>query len=210
MGQDKIPNNIRANGGVTDLKRLKGLVTNAALVPGEQLLASRFDTPEVAGQGDVPKGLLAGDRQARSGAGPRRRGEAGDNVGVLMSFGKRSRPACRRSSSSSSARRNRDATHLQLHKVLVTSVQIADDKRRARIRPTTEPRTPRRTEWRNAAPTASLLVTLAARRAVGREGRVCLGVRNRLALRTSPTDAPEGGTQIVTPGNVYGGTAVPQ
>src|SRR4051794_38737549 len=56
VGQISVPSNLVANGAVTDLKRLKGLVTNSALVSGEQLVAGRFETPTVARQGDVPKG----------------------------------------------------------------------------------------------------------------------------------------------------------
>ena len=58
MGQTKIPNNLLANGAITDLKRLKGLVTNAALCPASSSWPAGSTRPTVARQGDVPKGLL--------------------------------------------------------------------------------------------------------------------------------------------------------
>lgn len=52
---DTIPQRNLADGAVTDLDELAGLVTDAAILPGEQLLEARFIDPlELAARGDVP------------------------------------------------------------------------------------------------------------------------------------------------------------
>ena len=143
LGRAKIPNNLLANGAVTDLKKLKGLVTNTALVPGEQVLASRFATPSVARQGDVPSGLLQVTVKLDAGSGRSAgRVRVGDSVGVLLSL-----PA-------GQAHARRD--HLQLHKVLVTSVQISGDASTVPNGTGTEgdAKEPRTAAWRRRPPTA--------------------------------------------------------
>ena len=136
VGQVKVPNDIRADGGVTNLRRLKGLVSNAALVPGEQLLASRFDTPAAAGQGGAPKGLL----QVTVKLEPER------TLGGKLKAATSSESCCR----SGPARQETPlpqvpvggtpeaagATHLQLHKVLVTA--SAYGRRQGRARSSTD------------------------------------------------------------------------
>lgn len=52
---DTIPERNLAEGAVTDLEDLTGLVADADLLPGEQLIAERFvDPDELAARGDVP------------------------------------------------------------------------------------------------------------------------------------------------------------
>jgi pilus assembly protein CpaB len=188
LGRTKMPNNLLANGAVTDLKRLKRIVTNTALVPGEQVLASRFDTPTVARQGDVPKGLLQVtvklDPERALGA----RVRVGDNVGVLLSFpSDKPAPA---------------ATHLQLHKVLVTSVQISGDASTVPDATGTDPKDTKKKKEVASAPTDKLLVTLALD-APSVEKVVYAAEFGTVWLSNEPANAPEGGTRIVTPDNVY-------
>ncbi len=52
---DSVPQRNVAVGAVTDLEELAGLVTDASILPGEQLLEARFIDPlELAARGDVP------------------------------------------------------------------------------------------------------------------------------------------------------------
>lgn len=52
---DSVPKRNLAEGAVTDLEDLAGLVADADLLPGEQLLTERFvDPAELAARGDVP------------------------------------------------------------------------------------------------------------------------------------------------------------
>ena len=52
---DSVPQRNAAVGAVTDLEELAGLVTDASILPGEQLLEARFIDPlELAARGDVP------------------------------------------------------------------------------------------------------------------------------------------------------------
>lgn len=107
-----IPRAYVAADAVTDLDDLNGLVAAVSLQPGEQLLESRFQSPEeLASSGahaDVPDGLqevaIAVDLQRIAGGsvGP------GDKVGVFVSFDK-------------DADTNA-TTRLLLDQVLVTSV----------------------------------------------------------------------------------------
>src|SRR5215207_2448165 len=52
---DTVPERNVADGDVTDLEELAGLVSDADILPGEQLLSARFVNPlELAAQGEVP------------------------------------------------------------------------------------------------------------------------------------------------------------
>lgn len=199
--QSAVPNNTLADGAVTDLKRLKGLVTNAALVTGEQLLASRFETPTAARQGDVPKGLL----QVSVKLDPERalggRIRVGDRVGVLLSFGE-STPARIPLAKVASGAVAPSSTNLQLHKALVTSVLIAGDASAVPDAPGTD-RKGSKKDAVTSGPTDSLLVTLALD-APSVAKVVYASEFGSVWLSNEPSNAPEGGTEIVTPGNVYG------
>jgi pilus assembly protein CpaB len=187
LGQTTIPNNLLASGAVTDLTRLKGLVTNTALVAGEQVLASRFDTPTVARQGDVPKGLLQVSVKLEPQRALGGRIRVGDTVGVLLSF-----PADKPIPAQ---------TNLQLHKVLVTSVLIAGDATEVPD-PTGTSSSGKKADTVSAGPTDSLLVTLAVS-APSVEKIVYAAEFGSVWLSNEPSNAPEGGTVVVNPGNVY-------
>ena len=182
VGQSTVPNNLLADGAVTDLKRLKGLVTQRRARPRRAAAGQpvRHARPS-ARQGDVPKGLL----QVTVKLDPERalggRVRVGDSVGVLLSF--RTGPQGLRSRSSRSRpARQPAATHLQLHKVLVTSVQIAGDA--TGVPDATDDRQQGHEEGRRVTSGADGRPPRDARsrRAVGREGRVRRRVRNRLAV----------------------------
>lgn len=85
-----IPISYVAEGAVTDVAALDGLVAAVVLEPGEQVLASRFVKPDSfgssGGRAPIPEGLqeisLAIDQQRIVGGSLR----AGDTVGVLVSL----------------------------------------------------------------------------------------------------------------------------
>ena len=58
---ESVPSAYVAEGAITDVSQLKGLVAAVSLKPGEQVLASRFVSPDAFGAGGgsvaVPKGL---------------------------------------------------------------------------------------------------------------------------------------------------------
>lgn len=185
----EVPGRVRAEGSVDDLDDLDGLVTSAELVAGEQLVASRFSSPTVARRGDVPADLL----QLTVELDPQRalggRVRAGDIVGVVLSFP------------------GPDTSHLQLHDVLVASVQIADNSGIPTV--AGEGAKDGEGDDKNAvssAPTESLLVTLALdARSV--EQVVFAAEFGTVWLAGEPIDAPEAGTRLVDRGNVYDRTA---
>ncbi|SFR98432.1 pilus assembly protein CpaB [Agrococcus baldri] len=104
----EIPSAAVVPGGVVDLSDVAGLLTVTDLQVGEQLLASRFVAPEaVPGEVEVPADmhLLTIELEPRRVIG----GElhAGDTVGFFVS----------------ATDSETSATHLMLHKVLVTDVR---------------------------------------------------------------------------------------
>jgi pilus assembly protein CpaB len=111
IGIQKIPAAYAARGAVTDVADLEGLVASVDLEPGEQLLTTRFSSPEqLASSGAhaaVPEGMqevaIAVDLQRIAGGnvGP------GGHVGVFASFDGTSGDT---------------STRLLLNQVLVTSV----------------------------------------------------------------------------------------
>ncbi|MCR8670695.1 Flp pilus assembly protein CpaB [Agrococcus sp. HG114] len=101
---------------VTDLADIAGLVADADLIPGEQLLASRFVAPEaVAGDFEVPANMhqlsIQLDRQRVIGGELR----AGQTVGIFVS-------GTVKGTGPDGAAAEADMTRLLLHKVLVTAV----------------------------------------------------------------------------------------
>jgi pilus assembly protein CpaB len=210
---EQVPAKVRASGSVTSLSQLEGQVAAVDLVPGEQLLASRFVTPEVFEDQDaieVPAGLL----EVSLSLEPERAGggllQPGDLVAVLASFDPFTVDegfdesegefvlfsfADEQEDQNARPQRTPNTTHVILHKVLVTSVQVE--------------RLPRETERADAeatgvelAPTGNLLVTLATT-ASDLEKVVFGAEHGSIWLAFEPADAPEGDTQIQTRLTVY-------
>jgi pilus assembly protein CpaB len=175
-----VPAKAAVEGRVTDLADLTGLVAAADLEPGEQLLASRFESPdqvEVPGTVAVPEGLqevsvLLEPQRAVGG-----RLAAGDTVGVYLSQGA-----------------DQPQTHAVLHRVLVTQIQGAPA---APVEASADPAS-------SSAPASSLMVTLALS-AKDAETVVFGAEHGTLWLSSEPAGAQTGGTRIVQPDTVYGG-----
>ena len=179
-----LPAKAALQGRVTDLSSLADLVSTVDLQPGEQLLTSRFESPDerqAPGTVEVPEGLqevsvLLEPQRAVGG-----RLAAGDTVGVVVSL----------TFDDGSA-----ATHAVLHGVLVTQVQGAP----APVDSGEEPET---ASSGTPAPSASLMVTLAV--SAAQAEAVVFGVEHgSLWLSLEPEGAQTGGTDIVTQGNIYG------
>jgi pilus assembly protein CpaB len=183
VSTEPLPAKAAVEGRVTDLATLTGSVATVDIQPGEQLLASRFANPDdlqVPGTVTVPAGkqevsVLLEPQRAVGG-----RLKAGETVGVVVSMGGQ----------------DGGATHLVLHKVLVTQIQGAPAPMDAKADPqTASAGTP--------APSESLMVTLAV--TAPQAEAVVFGVEHgTLWLTLEPAAASTGGTTVVTPQNIYG------
>lgn len=189
----KIPAKVEAKGSVTSLSALDGKVAAVDLVAGEQLLATRFVSPEALtaqGQVDVPDGL----HEVTVSLEPQRalggRVEPGDTVAVFSSFD----PFDGVDPSGGTTVKSPNTTHLILHKVLVTNVQNAGTA-------ATTPGTGGG-DQDTAAPSGNLLVTLAMD-APSAERLVFTAEHGFVWLSQEPEDAPEEGTSIQTRDTVY-------
>jgi pilus assembly protein CpaB len=177
-----VPAKVAMPGRVTDLASLSGRVATVDLQPGEQLLSGRFVRPDdlqVPGTVAVPTGMqevsvLLEPQRAVGG-----RLKAGDTVGVVVSMGGQ----------------GPGQTHAVLHHVLVTQIQGAP----APVETKADPQT---ASAGSPAPTASLMVTLAVSAAEAEA--VVFGVEHgTLWLTLEPKDARTGGTDVITPDNIY-------
>lgn len=174
---ERVPRRVVASDAVDDLEALGDRVTAVNLVPGEQLLASRFVDPqdlESLAQSEVPDGF----HQVTVRVSPDRavggKLEPGSTVAVLASF---------------TGDAGGETTHIILHKVLVTNVQM---EATANVLGSGD----------EEIPASDLLVTLALD-AASVEKVVYAAEHGTLWLSLEPVDAPEVGTQVVTRGVIY-------
>ena len=174
-------------GRVVDLASLTGRVATVDVLPGEQLLLSRFAKPGdlvTPGTVKVPAGLqevsvLLEPQRAVGG-----RLAAGDTVGVVVS---------------EQLPDGSPATHAVLHKVLVTQVQGAP----AAADPSAAKQDPATASSGTPAPSASLMVTLAV--SAAQVEAVVFGIEHgKIWLTREPEDAQTGGTDVITGGTIYG------
>jgi pilus assembly protein CpaB len=180
---DVLPAKAALQGRVTDLSTLTGRVSTVDLQPGEQLLITRFENPDdlqAAGTVAVPPGaqevsILLEPQRAVGG-----RLAAGDTVGVVVSVSLASVPA----------------THAVLHDVLVTQVQGAPA-------PAAAEGDPEMASAGSAAPSASLMVTLAV--SAAQAEAVVFGVEHGTVwLTLQPDGADNSGTSVITPDTIFG------
>src|SRR5665811_16271 len=172
---EAVPRKVVAKDSVTSLKDLGGMVTTVELVPGEQLLSSRFVEAKSLrdkAQGGVPAGMqeltVQLDPQRVVGGML----QAGDTVGVFVSGGEPAR------------------TRHVFHAVLVTNVQGAPAPPDAKTGGTAAP-----------VPAGALLVTLAARArdAVG----IVWGMEfGKVWLSKEPKEADDSGTKVAKESDV--------
>jgi len=215
---EEIPVKVRTEGSVAALTDLTGQVAAVDLLPGEQLIAGRFITPEELEDlesVEVPEGMLEvsislSPERAVGGQlipgelvafiasfAPFTIEEGPDENAELAGFGSFSftSDASDPSSTDTPTAKTPNTTHIALHKVLVTSIQVE--------------RLPRETDSETAAetgielaPTGNLLITLAAD-APDIERMIFASEFGTIWLAHEPENAPEDGTLIQTRLTVY-------
>ena len=167
-------------GGVADLADVAGLLTNADLQPGEQLLTTRFESPDgVPEVVEVPPNMhqLSLQLETRRVIGGELR--PGDTVGVFLSGTVVTGTSTENSES--------DQTHLILHKVLVTAVTgasgVVTDENGDEVQQEAE---------------ETIMVTFALS-AADAEQLVFGAEFGQIWLSLEGADVPEDGTRLVTP-----------
>jgi len=181
---ERVPAKVRADDAVTSLKSVAGLVTTTDLVPGEQLLRSRFTEPGQVAKGVGEVKLPVGDVEITLSLEPERAVggliRPGDKVAVFGSVDSLS------TTSANGTTTNEPATSLLVHQVLVSNVQFED-----------RPNEPSRDETKTVAPTVNVLVTLAVDDPTAEKvlffaehGKVWLGAEQKDLVATSAGTAP--------------------
>ncbi|MBW3578114.1 MAG: Flp pilus assembly protein CpaB [Actinobacteria bacterium] len=186
----RVPAKVKAAGSVDNVADLKGKVAAIDLVPGEQVVSTRFVEPEVLARqtgAEVPDGLqevtIKLEPQRAVGGNLR----PGDTVGLVASF---------EPFEDGSGAKSPNETHLMLHKVLVTRVQAAPTTASRGSGDDDEDRGP------EPVPGSDLLVTLAVD-APSVERIVFAQEFGRVWLTAEPETATEDGTTIQHRGTVY-------
>jgi pilus assembly protein CpaB len=186
--QVAVPANVKVDGAVASLDELKDLSASVDLLPGEQVTKARFVSQGDAVRGEAPAGLLQVtvplDPERALGGNIR----TGDTVGVLLSFDP---------FDGENGQKTANTTHLELHKVLVTNVQLLSQGGTAIGGDNNNV-----PQGVTAVDAGKYLVTLALD-APAVEQVVFAGEHGFIWLSAEPKDANEGGTKIVTRGNVY-------
>ncbi len=213
-----VPTKVQAPGSVTELSALAGTFAAVDLVPGEQLLASRFvSAEELIALDDfaVPDGLLeltlslSPDRALGGELRP------GDEVAVIASFApftltedesagvqieealqqSEEDETIQQSEENTTERKTPSSTHLIIHNALVTNIQVE--------------RLPAATDEASAeqsgvelAPTGNLLVTLAME-PEDVERTVFSAEFGSVWLAQESETAPDKATRIQTRGTIY-------
>jgi len=206
-----MPEKLQAAGSVATLADLEGRVASVDLLPGEQLLETRFVTPEIL-ETETKVEVPGGHLQVTLSLEPERalggRLIPGSKVAVVASFSQNAGlvdavlvpapilPGFGDDETEAAGTTDGDAptaTHVILHKQLVTNMQIerllkdADDAEKAGV---------------ELAPTGNLLVTLAVTPA-DLEDLIFATEHGTVWLAQEPADAPEIGTRIVTRETIF-------
>ena len=198
----EVPEGTKVAGAVSSTKSLRGKVAVTTLLPGEQVLAARFQAPEVLGREGVPEGLLEVTVQLSAERALGGELRPGDTVAVVSSFEPFDVDTSGLPAGVDAPTKTPNTSHVILHKVLVTNVQSTsavrdDDEEEAEGE---DGEQERRIEQ---APSGDLLVTLAVD-ATDVQRIVFTAEFGTLWLTAEPSDAPAGDTRIETRGTVYG------
>jgi pilus assembly protein CpaB len=181
-----VPTKVQALGSVESLAALEGKVASVDLVPGEQLVVQRFAAPQELSTVNVPDELL----QVTVTLEPERALggviSAGDTVGVFASFSEVERQDGKKGPGA--------VTHLTLHKVLVSNVQLAAGQTLSTGQEGDDEAT--------AAPAGNVLVTLALD-APSAEKVVFATEHGTVYLANEPESAPETGTTVQTINSIF-------
>lgn len=178
-----LPSAAVAEGAVTDLAAVAGLITTVQLLPGEQLLTSRLANPAdlaTPGKIRVPEGL----QEVTISLGPDAMvgGQivAGDTVGVFVT---------------KTNAELQPTTHLTFNRVLVTTVQGAPEVAVTETGAADDSAIP-------GTPAGSLLVTFALT-AADAERIIYAAQHTSIWLSLQTEDDTDSGTKIVTDADLY-------
>ena len=202
--QTQAPGRLVADGAVADIDTLAGLVAGAELLPGEQVVRTKFVTPAEARTGDLPPGMLEVTLELEPERALGGQLRAGDTVAVLLSFEPFDFEGVVVDGSGNPTKltgKTPNTTHVELHKVLVTAVQIVENATGVPTVPGDGEDEPD-DEGVVSAPSDNLYVTLALD-ARALEQVVFAAEFGTVWLAGEPLDASEAGTRIVDRGNVY-------
>ncbi len=215
VSSKRIPVGAQALGSVSDLSEIQGEVTAVDLVPGEQIVNSRFTTLavlEASKEIDVPADLL----QVTVSLSPDRAVggslEPGDIVAYLASFDPFEISGAipedpdeepiqivvnqnQQTLAPAEKPKTPNTTHIILHKILVTNVQIE-------TLPVPEAETAAEEQGVELAPTGNLLITLAAE-APAIEKIVFTAEFGKVWLAREGEEASELDTEIISRGVIY-------
>jgi len=185
---EEVPAKARAQHAVSDLAEVEGLVATTALLPGEQVVRERFATPQLVARGDVPPGLLEVTLPVERDRAVGGRIRPGSKVALVVTF----------PGSDDAETPRPQETHVLMHKVLVTGVQVEGELPDPAAPKPADGAPPAATQ----APPGGFLITLALD-APSIERVVFAQETGSLWLAIEPDDAPETGTRHVTRENVY-------
>jgi pilus assembly protein CpaB len=185
--EDVVKANV-AEGAVVTLDDMQGRVTSAALVPGEQLVKARFvdaSAYRAGGRGvTVPKGLLQTTIKLDAERAVGGLLTPGTEVAVATSFeDKNGWPEA--------------STHVLLHHVLVTNVQVNQSSDSKTFEKDENAASDGSDAGPGKAPSGQILVTLALDVA-SVERVVFAAERGSIWLSIEPDDATTAGSQVVT------------
>jgi pilus assembly protein CpaB len=202
VATERIPAKVRADGSITDLDQLDGQVAAVDLLPGEQLVRSRFATPAQlteASEVEVPEGLqevtisLEPQRAVGGQVAP------GDLIGFFASFNlndKRSEEQIASEEFEAYRQELAETTKIILHKLLVTNVQVEQLPQSSAEEDGSERTGP------DLAPTGNLLLTLAVD--VEQAERIVFAAEHgTIWLSAQDEDTTEEGSTLRTPRNIY-------
>jgi len=204
---EQVAKSDKLEGAVARTSAIKDKVAVTDLLPGEQVLAERFDDPKKLGRAGVPKGMLevTVDVAAARAVGGELR--PGDTVAVFASFEPLDLDAAglaKNPGDPAAATKTPKTTHVILRKVLVTHVQTTG-------RQVTNQKAKEKSEGKEGedeevapkpAPQGEMLVTLAVD-ASAAERLVYSAEFGKIWLSAEPADAPDGGTKVRTWGVIY-------
>lgn len=189
---ERIPQKVKAEGAVTSIGQLGKRVTETDLLQGEQIVKSRF--VEESQAGSATPGSTGGENllQQTVALEPERaiggQIKQGDIIAVVGSFDPFDTPAGK----------TPNQTHVLIHKVRVTNVQVESSPGAA----TPEPESDGENEDTAATPEGRLLVTVALS-APNVERVTFTAEFGHLWLAAEPKDADETGTKVVVLDNIW-------
>ena len=177
---ERVPEKVRAEGAVSQLRDLRGFVAAEDIVAGEQLTVSRFVSPDKVDKGigvvQVPKGMLEVTLSLDAARAMGGRVTPGSHVAVLASFDQLGNTSDQK-------------TGIILHKALVTNVQVDQDSSKP--------------DSADVAPSAKTFVTLAG--TADQVTSVTFAAEHGTVwLAAEPSDAADGPGSVIDSTQIYG------